>query len=359
MKRLAFGLALLLSTAALFAQNDLQTLAVVKLNGVDQISLKQLRTRVQAYQKQTGATSFTVDQKKEILDALIDEKLIVQAAQKENIVVTDSQVNSYFLNGLSQQAGTQVTEQQFADMVKQQTGQSFDAFMQSQMGMSVAEYKAYLKSQLVAQQYIISKKQNEINAIAASDDDVRQFFEMNKASFVQNDMLKLFIVIVPKGTDAVNARASATDIYNKYKNKTVTGEVLKTSKDNGTSYRAGDLLVAKTAQHAQQIGITIQQLNELFTKGVGYISDITETQTDYQFYAILKKYDAKMLTLSDVVQPDTTITVYDYIKQNITQQKKNQYLVTAIQDLSKALDTSDNVDRKKTGDDLVKLLSNW
>jgi len=213
MKRLAFGLALLLSTAALFAQNDLQTLAVVKLNGVDQISLKQLRTRVQAYQKQTGAASFTVDQKKEILDALIDEKLIVQAAQKENIVVTDSQVNSYFLNGLSQQAGTQVTEQQFADMVKQQTGQSFDAFMQSQMGMSVAEYKAYLKSQLVAQQYIISKKQNEINAIAASDDDVRQFFEMNKASFVQNDMLKLFIVIVPKGTDAVNARASATDIY--------------------------------------------------------------------------------------------------------------------------------------------------
>jgi len=359
MKRLAFGLALLLSTAALFAQNDLQTLAVVKLNGVDQISLKQLRTRVQAYQKQTGAASFTVDQKKEILDALIDEKLIVQAAQKENIVVTDSQVNSYFLNGLSQQAGTQVTEQQFADMVKQQTGQSFDAFMQSQMGMSVAEYKAYLKSQLVAQQYIISKKQNEINAIAASDDDVRQFFEMNKASFVQNDMLKLFIVIVPKGTDAVNARASATDIYNKYKNKTTTGEALKTSKDNGTSYRAGDLLVAKTAQHAQQIGITIQQLNELFTKGVGYISDITETQTDYQFYAILKKYDAKMLTLSDVVQPDTTITVYDYIKQNITQQKKNQYLVTAIQDLSKALDTSDNVDRKKTGDDLVKLLSNW
>lgn len=358
MKRLALGIVLLLtSSVALFAQNDLQPLAVVKLNSSETITLKQLKTRVKVYQKQTGAASFTVDQKKDILNALIDEKLIVQAAQKENLTVTDSQVNSYFLNSLSQQVGKQVTEQQFADIVKQQTGQSFDDFMIAQVGMNVAEYKAYLKNQLIAQQYVLSKKQNEIKNIAPSDDDVRQFYEMNKASFVQNDMLKLYLVIVPKKQDAVGARATITDIYNKYKGKTVTGDALKSSKDNGSLYQAGDLLVAKTAQHAQQIGISVAQLNELFTKEVGFLSDISETDADFQFYAILKKYDAKMLTLSDVVQPDTTITVYDYIKQNLTQQKQSQYLMTAVQDISKSLDTADNVVRKKTGDDLTKLLT--
>src|SRR5574344_656567 len=94
MKRLTLGLVLFLSTAALFAQNDLQPLAVVKLNKPETITLKQLRTRVEAYQKQTGTATFTADQKKEILDALIDEKLVVQAAQKEGLTVTDSQVNT-------------------------------------------------------------------------------------------------------------------------------------------------------------------------------------------------------------------------------------------------------------------------
>lgn len=357
MKRVALGLALLLSTAALYAQNDLQPLAVVKLNKSETITLKQLRTRVEVYQKQTGTATFTVDQKKEILDALIDEKLVVQAAQKEGIAVTDSQVNTYFLNSLSQQVGKQVTEQQFADIVKQQTGQNLDDFMTASVGMNTADYKAYLKNQLIAQQYVLSKKQNEIKGIAPTDDEVRSFFEMNKASFVQNDMLKLYLVIVPKGSDSVGARATITDMINGYKNKTKTGDAIKNSKDNGTVYQAGDLLVAKTSQHAQQLGITYQQLLELFTKDVGYISDVTETNNDYQFYAILKKYDAKMLTLSDVVQPDTTITVYDYIKQNLTQQKQSQYLMQAVQDITKTLDTPENVDRKKTGDDLSKLLT--
>ncbi|MFA6936838.1 MAG: SurA N-terminal domain-containing protein [Treponema sp.] len=358
MKRVVLGIALLLSTAALFAQNDLQPLAVVKLNKSESITLKQLRTRVEVYQKQTQSSSFTVDQKKEILNALIDEKLIVQSAQKEGLSITDSQVNSYFLNSLSQQVGQQVTEQQYADLVKQQTGMSFDDYLLTRVGMNVADYKAYLKNQLIAQQYVISKKQDEMKKISLTDDEVRSFFEMNKASFVQNDMLKIYLVIVPKGSDSVSARASITDIYNKYTKKTTTGDQLKASPDNGKLYQAGDLLVAKTAQHAQQLGMSYQNLLDLFTKNVGFISDISETDTDFQFYAILKKYDAKMLSLSDIVQPDTTVTVYDYIKQNLTQQKQSEFLMQAIQDLTKTLDTPENVTRIKTGDDLTKLL-NW
>ena len=72
---------------------------------------------------------------------------------------------------------------------------------------------------------------------------------------------------------------------------------------------------------------------------------------------MLKKYDAKMLSLSDVVQPETTITVYDYIKQNLTAQKQNQYFALAAQQIAKELDTPENVERKKTGDALTKLLS--
>ena len=66
---------------------------------------------------------------------------------------------------------------------------------------------------------------------------------------------------------------------------------------------------------------------------------------------------AKMLSISDVVQPETTITVYDYIRSNLGQQKQMQFIQAAAQEISNSLNTPENVERKKTGDALTKLLS--
>ena len=171
---------------------------------------------------------------------------------------------------------------------------------------------------------------------------------MNKSTFVWNDMMKLFLVMVPKGSNDMAARALATDLRNKYKGDSKKLEEIKNSNENGTNYRAGDITVAKTAQQAQQLGWSIDKLNELFGKSAGYLSEVTETASDFQFYAVLKRYDAKMLSISDVVQPETTVTVYDYLKRNITSQKQSQYFTEAAQEISKSLDIPSNVDRKNT-----------
>ena len=362
MKRLAIGFALLLSAVAgVFAQNDFQPLAVVKLNKSETITLKQLKTRanfVLTQYKPYGIKELTSDQKKQILENLIDEKLITQAAAKEGMSVTDSQVTSAFLNTFSQQLGTSVTEAQLEDLIKQRTGLTLDGYLKENSGMGTAEYKAYLKNQLIAQQYVYTKKQNELQKVAATDDEIRNAYEMNKSTFVWNDMLKLFLVIVPAGDDKVAARALATDLRNQYVKDNKQGSKMKVSEDNGKKYRAGDLTVAKTAQQAQQLGWSYDKIIELFGKDIEFVSEITETDTDFQFYAVLKKFDAKMLALSDVVQPETTVTVYDYIKQNLTSQKQSQYFSESVQKIAEELDTPENVERKKTGDDLVKLL-NW
>ena len=111
MKKLVLAATLAISMAfGAFAQSDLQPLAVVKLNKSETITLKQLKNRVEIYQKQNNTSNFTVEQKKEILDAMIDEKLVVQAAQKAGMSITDTQVNQYFLQNVSQQVGRPVTE---------------------------------------------------------------------------------------------------------------------------------------------------------------------------------------------------------------------------------------------------------
>ena len=122
--------------------------------------------------------------------------------------------------------------------------------------------------------------------------------------------------------------------------------------------KAGDVLVNKSQMSAQQLGISYGDLLELFKNEKGYISDVVEQETNFQFFTIVKKYEAKMLSLSDVVQPETTVTVYDYIKQSLGQQKQMEYLTNAAGEIAASLDTEENVERKKKGADLDKLL-NW
>ena len=236
---------------------------------------------------------------------------------------------------------------------------SLDEYMKQQSGMSVADYKTYLKNQLFAQQYILSQRQKELQSVSPTDEEIRAFYELNKTSFVWTDMFKMFLVIVPKGTDAEAARIKANSLYDNLKNKKITvNQITVDSKKENSGFQAGDVLVNKSQMSAQQLGISYGDLLELFKNEKGYISDVVEQETNFQFFTIVKKYEAKMLSLSDVVQPETTVTVYDYIKQSLGQQKQMEYLTNAAGEIAASLDTEENVERKKKGADLDKLL-NW
>ena len=363
MKRFALGIAFSLALAAsVFAQSgDMTPLAVVKLNKTETITLKQLKTRAGFLEKQLQAAygtkqTLTVEQKKQLLDSLIQEKLVAQAAAKQNITVTDSQVDQTFLGTFAQQIGQQVTEAQLSELIKKQTGKTLNEYILESSGMGLKEYKEYLKSQLVAQQYVYMMKQSEISKVAATDEEIRSQFDMNRSQFVWNDMLKLFVVIVQKGNNASSALATIKDLRNQYVKDKSKENAIKSSADNGKKYVAETTLVEKTATQAQLLGCTEATLEELFGKSKGFVSDVTETSTEYQFYVVQEKYAAKMLGISDVVMPGSNVTVYEYIKSIVTSQKQHQYFAQAAQDIAKSLDTPANVERKKTGDALNALL---
>ena len=358
MKRFAIALFTLLMSAAVFAQSDLQVLAVVKLNKNEPITVKQIKTRVEMYEKQRGA-SLSVDDRKKVLDALIQEKLVLQAAQKAGLTLTDSVVEKMFVQQLSAQlVGRTVTQSELEQFVKQQTNLSLDEFMKQQIGMSVAEYKTYLKNQTLVQQYIFSQRENELKAVAPTDDEIRSFYELNKSSFVWTDMMKLFLVVVPKGEDAEAARAKANDLYTKLKDKKMSvNQLTVESKKDNSGFQSGEIIINKNTTSAQQLGISYTDLISLFGNEKDYLASVSEFDTHFQFYMVVKKYDAKMLGLSDVVQPDSTTTVYDYIRSTLGEQKVMQYYTVAAQEIAVGLDKEENVERKKTGDALTKLLS--
>ena len=75
------------------AQTNLQPIAEVNLSSRTPITLGQLKTRVSALEKEIGR-KMTFEERKQTLDGLINERLIVQAAEKDGIKIMDSEVNN-------------------------------------------------------------------------------------------------------------------------------------------------------------------------------------------------------------------------------------------------------------------------
>jgi hypothetical protein len=347
---------LMLTTFAAFAQADLQPIAVVKLNKNESITLKQLRVRCDYFSKQIGRT-LTIDEKKQVLDTLIEEALVVQAATKAGISIPDSTIDQYFASYLSQNLGVNITEKELDELLKKQQGKSLDDVLIEQTGMNKTDYKKHLKNTLMMQQYIVQQNQAEIQKVAATDEEIRMAYESNKSSFVWNDMVKMLLVIVPKGNNPEAAKQKTADFLTKYKAKTLSAEQIAVqSQTEGSGFQAGVALFPKTEAAAAGIGMSLQNLIFVFTQGEGYTSDVEETANDYRFLSVIKKYDAKMLGIGDLVQPETTVTVYDYIRSNLTQQKQQIYMNNAATNVAKELHTAENVDMKKSGAALDKLL---
>ena len=116
------------------------------------------------------------------------------------------------------------------------------------------------------------------------------------------------------------------------------------------------MYISKGTLAAQQLGMDDAALLKLFSQNVGFISDISETPADYQFYVVQEKYGAKILALGDEVQPDTATTVYEYIKEQLGRQKEASAFAAAVEEVTKSLRTPENYQMLKTGEALNKLL---
>lgn len=358
MKKSFYAVFLMLCIVSVsFAQADLQPIVEVNLLRREPVTLRQLKLQVSNLEKVYGR-KLNVEERRKVLDSIINERLVKQAAEKEGIKIPDSQVNEYFNNLLSQQVGYPITESEFSKLIKNETNQSLDEFMKTQTGMGVEESKEFLRGQISVQMYVMQKKSSELQNIAGpTDGEIRSQYEINKQSFVRPDTVKLFLVVVPKEKDGKAEKAKIDELNKKLNaNPKLVADIKKDSgKENG--YVAEFIYAARTPLAAQQLGITVDALMEIFKQKVNFVSPVTDMTSNYQFFVVMEKLDAKILTLSDVIDPNQTTTVYEYIRQSLSAEKQNLALQKAIQDLTNDLRISSNFKILKKDEALEKLLS--
>jgi len=328
MKRIVFfAVFSLFSVIWSFAQSDLQPAAIVNLTKSEPITVKQFRTEVENMEKASGR-KLNQNEQKEVLDAMINERLALQAAEKDRVVVADSEVNKQIdqlKSQMIQVAGRMPTDAEFATAIKSQTGLDMPAFREK------------LRRQLIIQKYLMSKKQSTIESIKVpSEADITSAYNLAKAQLVRPDTVRISLIQAVYGADATS-KTKAKELIDRLakeigNNPSKFDEVFIRGQAPNSGYYAGDEgYLPRSMQTAQVVGQEF--INIAFSLKQGEISKVIEGRGGYQIIKVTETYAQKNLELDDIVQPGSRVTVREYIGNSLLQERQAEVIARASQEL--------------------------
>lgn len=329
---------LLLVTAGLFAQQAFvdKPVAIVRLTRTDVISQRKLAQSVMFYEQQTGRT-LNLDEKQEVLQTLINQMLVLQAAERDGVSVTEQQVLQMGMGQMMQQLQRQITEAQYRQIIEEQSGTDFETYQNS------------IKEQILLEQYVSEKKRDFIRTTSMpTDDEIETFYMQNEDKFINPEMVRLsHIFFNTRGIDAA-AKAEIKKNADAVYQQIVSGEatfaamVREHSDDKETIVRDGDLgtYIDRSDQNIAVFGRDF--LNTVFRMNVGQVSEVLESSQGYHIVKLDDRQSKRFLEIDDPVSPVETVTVRQYIGNVITYQKQQMaFQQAAAQVVQELMDDAD------------------
>jgi parvulin-like peptidyl-prolyl isomerase len=331
MKKIIFVLSGLLIAIPAFSQSSLQAAATVNLTKTEAITVGQLRTEVERMEKASGKP-LAKTERLQVLDVIINERLVLQAAERDRIMVTENELNQQIqqLRGmLVQQLGRQPTDAEFAQAVMNESG------------LDVPAFREQLRRQLIVQKYLMAKKGDLINSIKIpTDQDIQAEYTLLRGELVRPETIRFSMIQVSYGSDAASrakAKTLADSLVKEINNDPAKfDEVAQRSVAPNSGYQAGDAGYLPRNQEARNfVGQTF--MDTAFSLKQGQVSRLIEGLQGYQIIKVTENYAGKQLELTDVLQFGTRVTVRDYIGQGLLNQRQQAVLKQASEEIVKDL----------------------
>jgi len=327
MKRLIFVFLGLLTAINGFSQAGLQPAATVNLIRTEPVTVGQLKVEVERMEKVSGRT-LSQPERLQVLDVMINERLVMQAAERDRVLLTDNELNqqiNQFRATMAQQIGRQPTDAEFAQAVM------------SESGLDVPTFRDQLRRQLIVQKYLMAKKGDIIQGVKIpTDDDIAAEFALRKAELVRPDTIRFNMIQVPYGADAAaraRARTLADSLVREINNDpSKFDEVAARSVAPNSGFQAGDAgYLPRNTEARQYAGQAF--MDTAFSLRQGQVSRLIEGQQGFQIVKITENYASKQLELTDIFQMGSRVTVRDYIGQFLLNQRQQAALVKASEEL--------------------------
>jgi parvulin-like peptidyl-prolyl isomerase len=326
MKRLTLLLLVSVFSGILgFAQTDLQPAATVNLTRSEPITVKQLRTEVERIEKGLGRTLSEKD-RRDVLDTMINDRLVQQAAERDRITITESEVEQQIQNlksVLAQQLGRQPTDAEFAQAVR------------NEYGLEIPAFRIELRRMYTAQKYLMTKKEDLIKSLREpTEAEIKKFFEDNQTKlFTRAQTVRLSAIQVPYAPDKAKAKEQADRLAreigadgDKFDDAALRGRLAS------SPYRSGDdIYLPRNDQAREATGDEF--VDVAFSLKRGDISRVINGRDAYYLIKVVTIYSPTVLGLDDIYQLGVPMTVHDVIGNQLMQQKQQEILARASQEL--------------------------
>ncbi len=323
-QKLGLVLLMVLSSVQVYAQRMDSPAATVRLTETEVVTSRQLQHDIELIEQQ-AQIELNAAQRREVLDAKINEILIKQAANRANITVSDSDVDA-MIQQQRAQLGQQVTDAQFRQLVEQQTGMSYEYFREQIWGS------------LLQQQYIAQAKRDLFtNAQPPSDEEIQQVYEENQTKFINPAMVgfsHIFYDTRNVGEDRrqeIRARADAR--YREIRNGQISFQEAVNNALDDSTVQAGNFGYLHRGDNQARALLGENFVDAVFALDENEVSRVIESNLGFHIVKISDKRAPRMLELDDPLLPGQTLTVRAQIVQYIMQQRQQQLLEQALTEI--------------------------
>ncbi|HWP83348.1 MAG TPA: peptidylprolyl isomerase [Bacteroidota bacterium] len=235
------------------------------------ITESEVQERINFVAMQNRVDPNTPGLRKQILDGLIAEKLILAQALIDSIVVSDDEVNrslDIMVDNLIRQAGSQERVEQY-------------------YGMSINRIKREYRDERRKQMLVERVRQMREAAIQVTRREVEEFYESYRDSLPrvpeQYDISLIFVAPKPDTTLELQLRTKLQAILDSIRAGGDFAEFARRYSQDGTASSGGDLGWAKRGDYVRDFEEAVYRLRE------GEISNIIKTQFGFHIVQLIER----------------------------------------------------------------------
>lgn len=287
--------------------------ATIRYQRTEPVSGRQLNEMIELLEQQQGR-KLSLKERKAVLEKLIDQMLMVQAAEADRtITVSKSEAEEAALRLLSTQLtnvgalppGAVLTDKlQYKQVIERQ-------------GLTVADFEANVRKQLLVEKYITTKGKEDFQSIApATEEDINNEYQKRVQEFVVSDSVWFkqiyFNTRSLKPDEISSKRNKAQEVHRRLINTSATFAdlVLSESEDDVSKARSGLIgPVMKGDEVAEKI-YGSDFVDKIFAMDMEETSGVLQSKIGYHIVQISEKKAAQLL-------PKDSSEVLTYLQQII------------------------------------------
>ena len=268
--KLRFSLLFVFIICSASAQQVLDKIVAIVDNEI--ILQSELEFQVNIYATQRNISNITPELRRQILNSMIDDKLVYAQAELDSITVTDEEVNQRIDYQI------QVFQQQYGSIKR----------IEEIYGMSIEKIKRELRDDVRKNLMVQKMQQTKFASIEATRREVEQFFDTYKDSIgmIPEKLTLYHIFKNPKASERIKLKAKefAQALLDSIKAGADFAELAKKySDDPGSAVAGGDLGFVKRGVFYPEFEAAA------FSLDVGEISKVIESPVGFHIIQLLER----------------------------------------------------------------------